>query len=132
MPSNAGNLTEAETHWRMVLAAQPDFHSARLGLADVYLRQRRWTGLEQTAGALAEIGQTAEGELLRAQEKITTESPEERRQSTPRITRIARIKAQATRICLLGLFSYPCDPCNPWLKCFCCHEDPPRSGGLPS
>jgi glycosyltransferase involved in cell wall biosynthesis len=61
-----GDLAEAEEHWRAALAEQPDFAPARLGVAEVYLRQGRWSDLE---GAVCEIvvsGWELEGELLRA------------------------------------------------------------------
>jgi FkbM family methyltransferase len=61
----AGNLAEAESHWRSTLAAQPDFVPARLGLGEVYLRLGRWADLEQTATTLAGVGLATEGELLR-------------------------------------------------------------------
>ncbi len=41
-----GHLADAEQHWRTLLADTPDFHPARLGLAELYLRQERWPELE--------------------------------------------------------------------------------------
>jgi tetratricopeptide (TPR) repeat protein len=41
-----GHLAAAEKHWRTILDEEPSFHPARLGLAEVYLRQERWPDLE--------------------------------------------------------------------------------------
>ncbi len=41
-----GNLADAEKHWRTILAEAPQFHPARIGLAELYLRQERWSELE--------------------------------------------------------------------------------------
>jgi tetratricopeptide (TPR) repeat protein len=41
-----GHLADAEKHWRTILDNTPDFHPARLGLAELYLRQERWPEME--------------------------------------------------------------------------------------
>jgi tetratricopeptide (TPR) repeat protein len=41
-----GHLGDAEKHWRSTLDDTPDFHPARLGLAELYLRQERWPEME--------------------------------------------------------------------------------------
>jgi tetratricopeptide (TPR) repeat protein len=41
-----GHLADAEKHWRSILDDTPDFHPARLGLAELYLRQERWPEME--------------------------------------------------------------------------------------
>lgn len=45
-----GRLPEAESVWRKVLAENPHFRPAWLGLAELYLAQRRWPELEQALG----------------------------------------------------------------------------------
>jgi hypothetical protein len=52
-----GDLAGAEAHWRAAVQEQPGFAPARLGLGEVYRRQRRWTEFEQAAGKLAASGQ---------------------------------------------------------------------------
>jgi tetratricopeptide (TPR) repeat protein len=47
-----GHLADAEKHWRSILDDTPDFHPARLGLAELYLRQERWP---ETETLLAEL-----------------------------------------------------------------------------
>jgi tetratricopeptide (TPR) repeat protein len=47
-----GNLADAETHWQTILDEAPEFHPARLGLAELYLRQERWLELEKLLGEL--------------------------------------------------------------------------------
>jgi len=47
-----GHLADAEKHWRTILDDAPDFHPARLGLAELYLRQERWPELETTLAEL--------------------------------------------------------------------------------
>jgi tetratricopeptide (TPR) repeat protein len=41
-----GRLAEAENQWRTILAEMPSCTPARLGLAELYLLQRRWAELE--------------------------------------------------------------------------------------
>jgi tetratricopeptide (TPR) repeat protein len=41
-----GHLADAEKQWRTILDDTPDFHPARIGLAELYLRQERWPELE--------------------------------------------------------------------------------------
>ncbi|HTU92120.1 MAG TPA: glycosyltransferase [Gemmataceae bacterium] len=48
-----GHLADAEKHWRTILSDAPDFHPARLGLAELYLRQERWSELETILAELA-------------------------------------------------------------------------------
>jgi tetratricopeptide (TPR) repeat protein len=47
-----GNFADAETHWQTILDEAPEFHPARLGLAELYLRQERWLELEKLLGEL--------------------------------------------------------------------------------
>ncbi|HTU92816.1 MAG TPA: glycosyltransferase [Gemmataceae bacterium] len=47
-----GHLADAEKHWRAILGDAPDFHPARLGLAELYLRQERWPEMEKTLAEL--------------------------------------------------------------------------------
>src|SRR5579875_139278 len=47
-----GNLAEAETHWRTILDETPGFHPARIGLAELYLQQERWSELESLLAEL--------------------------------------------------------------------------------
>jgi tetratricopeptide (TPR) repeat protein len=60
-----GHLADAEKHWRTILEDTLSFQPARLGLADLYLRQRRWPELETV---LAELGPHVpqETDVLRA------------------------------------------------------------------
>jgi hypothetical protein len=37
-----GRFADAENHWRTILAEMPSCMPARLGLAELYLQQRRW------------------------------------------------------------------------------------------
>ncbi len=41
-----GQLADAENHWRTLLAQTPAFPPARLGLAELFVRQERWPELE--------------------------------------------------------------------------------------
>ncbi len=41
-----GQFADAEKHWRAILDDTPAFHPARLGLADLYLQQKRWPEME--------------------------------------------------------------------------------------
>lgn len=47
-----GHLADAEKHWRTLLDNMPDFALARVGLAELYLRQERWPELETILGEL--------------------------------------------------------------------------------
>jgi Tfp pilus assembly protein PilF len=47
-----GQLAEAEQHWRALLDDTPAFTPARLGLADLYVRQERWPELEMLLAEL--------------------------------------------------------------------------------
>ncbi len=40
-----GHLADAEKQWRTILDEAPEYHPARLGLAELYLRQERWQEL---------------------------------------------------------------------------------------
>ncbi len=42
-----GQHADAEFHWKAAIAESPTYPPARLGLAELYLRQARWTELEQ-------------------------------------------------------------------------------------
>lgn len=48
-----GHLADAEEHWRTLLRESPGYHPARLGLAELYLRQERWPKLESILAELA-------------------------------------------------------------------------------
>jgi tetratricopeptide (TPR) repeat protein len=62
-----GRFTEAEGQWRRWLTLQPDSAPALLGLAELYLNQRRWAELEQTAVLLEEkTSRRLEAVFLRA------------------------------------------------------------------
>lgn len=47
-----GHFPNAENHWRTILDESPEFHPARLGLAELYLRQERWPELETLLAVL--------------------------------------------------------------------------------
>jgi tetratricopeptide (TPR) repeat protein len=47
-----GHLADAEKHWQTLLEDTPDYQPARLGLADLYLRQQRWPELESILSEL--------------------------------------------------------------------------------
>ncbi|MCI0460908.1 MAG: glycosyltransferase, partial [Gemmataceae bacterium] len=57
-----GQVREAEEHWQRVLAEQPSFVPAWLGLADLCLGQARWNELD----ALAEQLESAQGRVVEA------------------------------------------------------------------
>ncbi len=58
---------DAEAQWRAVLAEQPDFLPAWLGLGDLYVEQQRWTELDQITRHLEDGQQSAmEAGVLRA------------------------------------------------------------------
>jgi tetratricopeptide (TPR) repeat protein len=60
-------LAEAETQWRAVLAEDPDWAAAWLGLGELYLEQRRWPELEPILTRLeAGIPTATDAALLRA------------------------------------------------------------------
>jgi tetratricopeptide (TPR) repeat protein len=64
-------LAEAEAQWRAVLAEQPDFTAARLGLGELYLAQGRWQEVEQVSAQLQADPRTAvEAGVLRAQKHL--------------------------------------------------------------
>jgi tetratricopeptide (TPR) repeat protein len=48
-----GHLADAEKNWRTILDDTPDYHPARLGLAELYLRQERWPELETILAELS-------------------------------------------------------------------------------
>jgi glycosyltransferase involved in cell wall biosynthesis/tetratricopeptide (TPR) repeat protein len=54
-----GRHAEAEEHWRSALAQVPALAPARLGLAELYLLQRRWAELEQVLAELQADEQVA-------------------------------------------------------------------------
>jgi tetratricopeptide (TPR) repeat protein len=54
-----GQFADAEQQWRALLAVTPDFTPARLGLAELYVRQERWPELETL---LAEVEPHAAGD----------------------------------------------------------------------
>ncbi|HZV05523.1 MAG TPA: glycosyltransferase [Gemmataceae bacterium] len=47
-----GRFEDAENHWRTILGETPDYYPARLGLAELYLRQERWPEMETALDAL--------------------------------------------------------------------------------
>jgi GT2 family glycosyltransferase/tetratricopeptide (TPR) repeat protein len=62
-----GQLREAEEHWQQVLADQPGFLPAWLGLADLYLTQARWSELDAIAEQLQTLqGRSVEAVVIRA------------------------------------------------------------------
>jgi tetratricopeptide (TPR) repeat protein len=66
-----GRLAEAEAQWRAAVAEQPDFLPAWLGLAEVYLDQRRWPELEGVLRSLgAEPKWALEAAVLRARRHL--------------------------------------------------------------
>ncbi len=54
-----GRDDRAETQWRAVLAEQPRYAPARLGLAEVFVEQRRWAELEEVLDGLRDDPQAA-------------------------------------------------------------------------
>src|SRR5439155_20991085 len=68
-----GRHAEAEAQWRVVVADQPNFLPAWLGLADLYLDQRRWPELDQVLKKLeAEPQGAVEAALLRARRYLAS------------------------------------------------------------
>ena len=47
-----GRDADAETHWQSLLAESPSYQPARVGLAELYLRQARWPELETSLAEL--------------------------------------------------------------------------------
>jgi tetratricopeptide (TPR) repeat protein len=59
-------LNEAEVLWQAALRERPGFLAARIGLAEVYLAQRRWQDAEDMAASLAALpGGEVDAVLLR-------------------------------------------------------------------
>jgi GT2 family glycosyltransferase/thioredoxin-like negative regulator of GroEL len=66
-----GRHPEAESQWRAALAERPDFEPAWLGLGELYLAQRRWPELEETARRWEERPAGAvQAEVLRARGEL--------------------------------------------------------------
>jgi tetratricopeptide (TPR) repeat protein len=64
-------LAEAEAQWLAVLAEQPDFTAARLGLGELYLAQGRWQEVEEVSSRLQADPRTqVEAAVLRAQKHL--------------------------------------------------------------
>jgi tetratricopeptide (TPR) repeat protein len=64
-------LPEAEAHWQQVLAEQPHFAPALLGLAEVYLVQGRWSDLDRMAAQMeSRTPGTIDGLVLRARGQL--------------------------------------------------------------
>src|SRR6266852_5628223 len=57
-----GRLAEAETEWQAVVAEQPQFTPAWLGLAEVYLQTARWPELDHAATQAGDL----DGAVLKA------------------------------------------------------------------
>lgn len=49
-----GRSAEAESQWRAAVAEEPGFLPAQLGLAELYLREKNWAGVERVAASLHE------------------------------------------------------------------------------
>jgi hypothetical protein len=86
-----GKLADAETHWRDLLAETLAFVPARLGLAELYLRQERFPELEPLLGEL-EPQAPLDAALLRAR---TNDSASRQRRTTARHHLIALYRAWA-------------------------------------
>ena len=62
---------EAEMQWRLVVAEQPDFADAWLGLGELYLAQNRWDELDEVQRALEANPATAvESAVLQSQRHL--------------------------------------------------------------
>jgi GT2 family glycosyltransferase/tetratricopeptide (TPR) repeat protein len=62
-----GRPEEAEAHFRQVVAERPEFLPGWVGMAELFLAQKQWPQLEETAEQLASIrGGEVEAGLLRA------------------------------------------------------------------
>jgi glycosyltransferase involved in cell wall biosynthesis/tetratricopeptide (TPR) repeat protein len=57
-----GRYAEAESQWRAALVDDPAFVPAHLGLGELYLRQRNWSGVDRTAADLRQFGPLGEAE----------------------------------------------------------------------
>jgi tetratricopeptide (TPR) repeat protein len=72
MASEEGRDGECESHWRAALAQAPSFLPGRTGLAELYLKQRRWEELEPMLAELASDPTGAvEAALLRSRALLT-------------------------------------------------------------
>ncbi|MGH7224869.1 MAG: glycosyltransferase, partial [Gemmataceae bacterium] len=60
-----GRLADAEQHWQTLLAELPSYHPARVALAELYLRQSRWSELEPLLAELVPYA-PLDAALLRA------------------------------------------------------------------
>jgi tetratricopeptide (TPR) repeat protein len=60
-----GRAAEAETQWRAVLAEQPDWPAAWLGLGELYLEHQRWPELDPILTRL-EAANPTDAAVLRA------------------------------------------------------------------
>jgi tetratricopeptide (TPR) repeat protein len=67
-----GRLAEAENHWRTILAELPSCTPARLGLAELYLLQKRWPDLEHL---LKELESCAPEHAARFRARMQTARP---------------------------------------------------------
>jgi Tfp pilus assembly protein PilF len=66
-----GQAGLAENQWRLALAERPDFQPARLGLADLALKQGQWDRLEQIIAELVQEPQgRVEAAVLRARRHL--------------------------------------------------------------
>jgi tetratricopeptide (TPR) repeat protein len=66
-----GRYAEAEAQWQAVAAEQPNCRAAWLGLANLYLGQRRWAELETVVGKLEEERpKSADAAVLRARRHL--------------------------------------------------------------
>jgi predicted O-linked N-acetylglucosamine transferase (SPINDLY family)/GT2 family glycosyltransferase len=83
-----GDLPAAEARWRQVLAERPGFVAGCLGLAEVYLSQRRWLELEALTARLATLkGGEPDAELLRCRGLLTQGLPGEARARAEEVVR---------------------------------------------
>jgi tetratricopeptide (TPR) repeat protein len=61
-----GRLSEAEAQWRSALAERPTYTAAWLGLAEIFLTQKRWDEFEQAAGQIdMQTPETIDAGILR-------------------------------------------------------------------
>ncbi len=99
-----GRLEEAEEQFRQAIAERPDFVPARLGLADVFLAQKRWTDLDEVAEQLAGVpGASLDAELLRARGHLSRQEFDSARVLLQRVIEEAP-RALAPRV----LYSHAC------------------------
>jgi tetratricopeptide (TPR) repeat protein len=66
-----GRAAEAEDQWKQALAERPDFGPARLGLAELFLDQKRWGELDEALAHLEGDGRMPlEAALVRARGQL--------------------------------------------------------------